>query len=230
MWFEILKGDWLEEALPIMEKLLKDLKPLSPSLYLVSPNSSIPASNRIGPDNSQVGIYDDDWQFYVENHRNSPPNKMTLDIPLIDEYGHIRRSDWLKFEDITPEEIIDKLKVQFDKIKANSPDEKAKQLVIKIANELDYVKIYGDRIHIQPDWLKDSPKSHEHHRYGYSFYLSDIAPGNVMCIYVGDRDGSSLCLNKKFFDEIPIGDAYITVMLMASTEEQWTSLWTTYGE
>jgi hypothetical protein len=126
----------------------------------------------------------------------------------------------------------DIIKVEFDYLEEREANKIAKQYVIDTANELDYVKIEGDRVLITPEWIFQ-PKGQNwwnaDELQGYYFFIDSLdwtaissSLGICLRTIASDR---IICLDRKNRDPTPIGDAYVTLMLMASTERQWLSLW-----
>ena len=126
---------------------------------------------------------------------------------------------------------FDILKVD-EEVDSAEANKRAKQYVIDTANELDYVKIEGDRVLITPEWMF-KPKGrnwwNEDELQGYYFFIDSLdfrggAHGICLRTIASNR---IICLDRKNHDPTPIGDAYVTLMLMAGTERQWLSLWST---
>jgi hypothetical protein len=136
---------------------------------------------------------------------------------------------------ISGEDILmwfDILKVD-EEVDSTEANKRAKQYVIDTANGLDYVKIEGDRVLITPEWIFN-PKGgnwyNDDELQGYYFFIDslDWRPERQHQIGICLRTIASnrlICLDRKNRDPTPIGDAYVTLMLMASTERQWLSLW-----
>jgi hypothetical protein len=229
MWFDILKVDdwtpdiynWSKEATLIMEKLLKELEAIRPfsagaedlngrfqSLYIKS-------RTRL----SWIRILNN----YIDSEGNpTPPNVMTL---LMNDFRNpATKGHWY---DITPEEVIVKVQEFVNEMaEKDKAKEKAKQYVIDTANKLDYVRIEGDTIFIEADWMKRQ-NAFPHHADGIYFTL-DYLNGNMLCVkyFSGEKlHRGKLCLRRSESDETPIGDSYVTVMLMAATSLQWKSMW-----
>jgi len=114
--------------------------------------------------------------------------------------------------------------------------ERAEQLVIKTANELDYVTRQGNQIIIKPDWVNQYFKEKFGEKFGESpkrereiyFDLRDIH--KKVCVkyrFVGSVGSPNhvWCLSKDNRSTAPMADSYVTVMLMARTKESWASIW-----
>jgi len=127
--------------------------------------------------------------------------------------------------DLTAEEVITKIKEY-----VSDPRERAEQLVIETANELDYVTIKGDEVIIRPDWINQYLWGDEFEsRPDREMYFNLNNIHEKLCIrhrIVGEKTiQGEYCLSQDRGFDAPVADSYVTAMLMASTKENWMKIW-----
>ena len=105
---------------------------------------------------------------------------------------------------------------------AKTPAEKrAEQLVYETIDSLDYVRIDGDEVVIEPEWANKFSA-------WFTFDLLNIHESFSICqhnYHDGDPAADDLCLHRDENYNTPIADSYVTAMLLANDEDAWDDLW-----